>query len=390
MTLALPALLRNRRLSIRAKLTISCTLLLAVAGTATVLIAAAFMRTVPAYVTLSSEGVLTTEPADAFNGVPAQGMQAGLTLRDPAAILNTSFLVSIVVLVVLIIAGGVAAWFISGRLLRPLHAINSAAQIASTGDLDHRIGLRGPQDELHDLSATFDMMLERLDDAFQSHKRFAANASHELRTPLAATETMLEVALSDPHISAVELREVAERVLETNRRNAATVGALLALAEAGSGVPLIEDVSLRSLLVEVISAVSDEADELGVTLQQDLAHDVVVRGDSVLLTQAFRNLVINGVRHNVEGGQVQITFHCGAAGHGVAIENTGAEIDAETLDTLQEPFMRGRGRVAASSHTRGHGLGLAIAVSVFKQHSARFELLPRPGGGVVALVHFSG
>ncbi|QYM75115.1 cell wall metabolism sensor histidine kinase WalK [Leucobacter luti] len=389
-----PSFLRawRQRFTIRTRLTVAFTALLGVAGAAIVFTVTVFMRTVPEYVTVGVQEERSGDFASApdvgaaslrlgSDAAPAQG----IVLRDPAAILNTSFVVSLIVLAVLVATGAAVAWVISGKMLRPLQAINQAAKLASTGSLDHRVALQGPKDELHDLSDTFDMMLGRLDDAFQTHRRFAANASHELRTPLAATETMLEVALSDPNITAEELRTVASRVLETNRRNAETVEALLALTEIEYLPRTHEPVSLHTLIQDVLASTRGEAMAMDLTLQVTLTPCMVV-GDEAVLRQALTNLITNAIRHNQHGGVVEIAASDATDEVQILIENTGHPLTNERIQQLREPFARGDGRVEGGR--RGHGLGLAIATTAVESHGGDVCLTPRTGGGMTALITF--
>src|SRR5207244_3145964 len=97
----------------------------------------------------------------------------------------------------LALAAGAFGWLLSGRMLRPLREITGTARRLSAANLHERIALEGPRDELRELADTFDGMLARLDGAFASQRRFAANASHELRTPLAIMRAQIDVALAD-------------------------------------------------------------------------------------------------------------------------------------------------------------------------------------------------
>jgi len=123
-------------------------------------------------------------------------------------------------------------WLVAGRVLRPLQRITATAKRLSERTLHQRIALDGPDDELKELADTFDQMLGRLDAAFDSQRRFAANASHELRTPLAISHTEVDVALADPDTSPAELRAMAQRVRDATGRSERLIEGLLTLARS--------------------------------------------------------------------------------------------------------------------------------------------------------------
>lgn len=382
---------RRPHLTIRTRLTLAFTVLVAIAGLLMALIVNVFMRTVPTYFALhpsdstaqETTAVIRTPHAGAGTLGPIE--ETGImTLRSPGDILNTTFIVSMIVLIVLVIVGALFAWIVAGRMLRPLQAISRAAKLAGSGSFDHRIGFKGPHDEVRDLSDTFDEMIERLDRTFRSHQRFAANASHELRTPLAITQTMLEVALADPDLNLLELRTVAQRVLETNSGNIETVGALLDLADIDRRPLVAHKVNLDRLIRQAVAAVVDEAAARNISVAIESAGASDVFGDEVLLRQAITNLVRNAVRHNVANGDLLLSVEETACGVRVRVENTGPELSVERAAELTEPFTRGAGRTASAAESvRGHGLGLAIVSSVVDAHHGTLWLAPREGGGLV-------
>ena len=124
---------------------------------------------------------------------------------------------------------------VAGRALRPISRITATARSISDRTLDARIALDGPRDELRELADTFDSMLERLEAAFESQRRFVANASHELRTPLAIVRTELDVTLDDPDADRDELRAMAYVVRDANERMERHIACLLALASSEGG-----------------------------------------------------------------------------------------------------------------------------------------------------------
>jgi two-component system sensor histidine kinase VanS len=396
-----PAIRWRPRMSIRARLTLTYALLLATMGALMLGAVYVFMRFVPTYAIVSARagrsapalGGATSATASPTAGATSPGVSAppgtadsvSLTLQSSADILNTLLLVSVVVLLLLAAIGAVLGWVIAGRMLRPLKAINRAAQRAAAGELDHRLSLGGPHDEMSDLAETFDDMLAKLDLSFQAHQRFAGNASHELRTPLATTKAMLDIALTDPELDLAELRKVAVRVSETNQRNMQTVESLLDLAEIGQVTMGNERISLDEVAFDALVEATSDVGELGPTVASTL-EPVEVLGDPVLVRRALVNLLDNAVRHNHPGGTIEVAVREVDDLAEFRVTNTGRPVDPSTIDSLREPFVRGAGRVASpSGGTAGHGLGLAIVSRVIEAHDGRLELTANSGGGMTAV-----
>src|SRR6185312_4116406 len=116
---------------------------------------------------------------------------------------------SLITVAVVIALAAVLGWIFSGRALRPVHQITTAARAASERNLSARVAQRGPRDELQELAETFDEMLGRLQAAFDGQQRFIANASHELRSPLAVMRATIDVVLDNPDSTPDDLRSMA-------------------------------------------------------------------------------------------------------------------------------------------------------------------------------------
>ncbi len=138
------------------------------------------------------------------------------------------------------------AWWLAGRALRPLRTMNTRAREISAENLHERLGVEGRRDELGELATTFDALLARLEAAFDSQRRFVANASHELRTPITLERTLVEVALADPDVSVESLRRVCERVVASTEQQERLLDALLTLARSEAGVAAGESVDLAA------------------------------------------------------------------------------------------------------------------------------------------------
>jgi signal transduction histidine kinase len=283
-----------------------------------------------------------------------------------------------------VVAFGVG-YLLAGRVLRPLSRITAAAwTIARSPDAAARtrIALDGPPDELHELADTFDDMLDRLDSAFESQRRFTGNASHELRTPLAINRTLLEVALADPQLAA-ETGRLAAALLETNERSERLIEGLLSLARADNAVVDPEPVDLAAVAVRAAAMCEAEAAQRGIRLRTDFGAATVL-GDGSMLDRVAVNLVQNALRYNGPGGWVDLVTYDQEAYGLLVVANTGPRVPQEAVESLFEPFRRLGG--TGDPGDRGAGLGLSIVRSVVGAHHGRIAVQPRADGGLVVRV----
>ncbi len=287
---------------------------------------------------------------------------------EPKAALALAFLL------VFGLAGG---WLLAGRMLAPLTRITEATRIAASGALSHRIRLSGRSDEFRELADAFDSMLARLEAHVAEQQRFAANASHELRTPLAITQTLLDVARTDPNRNCAEL---IERLHVVNSRAIDLTGALLLLSRADQRSFSRVDVDLSLIAEEATETLLPLAEKRGLAIETsgDLGPTV---GSYQLLLQMATNLVHNAIVHNLpEQGTVWVRTSTAPRSVVLTVENTGEKLSPLLLPTLVEPFQRGSRRVR-TDHA-GVGLGLAIAKSIAEAHDGDLSLSPRPAGGL--------
>lgn len=281
----------------------------------------------------------------------------------------------------LALIGFVGGWFLAGWILRPLQRINHAARVASTGDLSQRIKLAGRNDEFRQLADSFDHMLDRLQDAFQTHERFAANASHELRTPLAVTSTLLDVAERDP--DGQDYPVLLERLRITNDRAIGLTESLLRLADANAITAIARPTDLAAVVREVVGENGREAREHDVEVLTRLAA-APVSGDVALLSQLVANLVQNAIRHNQSPGTAVITttHDRGLGTVTLRVGSGGARFSDDAVATLAEPFLRGAGRVRGVSRQRGNGLGLTLVSRITAVHGGSLHIAARVEGGL--------
>jgi signal transduction histidine kinase len=313
------------------------------------------------------------QAAEAYNAGAASGLQAQ---RQRA--LSELLVFSLVGLGVMTVASGGLGWFMSGRVLRPVRVITETARRASERHLGERLALTGAKDELKELGDTFDDMLERLDAAFATQRRFVANASHELRTPLTVMRTAIDVTLAKPSPTARQLTDMAVRVRRSIGRAESMVEALLTLAASDQGKLSTEFTDLATCTEDAIDAAAAEIERLDLRVDTKL-DPAEIAGDPRLLERMITNLVDNAVRHNEPGGWIRLRTGSSDAAAYLEIANSGPFIPDDAVPTLFEPFRRLQARTGVRD---GVGLGLSIARSVGTAHRATVTARSQPAGGL--------
>jgi signal transduction histidine kinase len=296
----------------------------------------------------------------------------GVADRIQSETLDTLLLFSIVCLLVVTALAALACWWLSGRVLRPLHTITATARRLSSSNLHERLALQGPHDELRELAETFDGMLDRLESAFDSQRRFVAHASHELRTPLAVQRAAVQIGLAG-HPTPEEATRTKEQLLAANRRIEQLLDRFLVLARSDRGLDTRVPVELHEVVAAAVDQYRAEAADRHVAVKTRLSASTVL-GDSALLHQLAANLVENGVRHNTSDGTVWVEVNAEAA---LVVANTGPLVAEQEIPVLFEPFRRGQPR-----DETGSGLGLSIVESIVRAHGGTVVAAARPSGGL--------
>ena len=314
-------------------------------------------------------------PFDSAEAKLAGAVQQQL-ISDTLHRLLIEYVVALGVMTMIAVCTG---WLLADRALRPLRHITATARRVSGENLGERIALEGPADELKELADTFDGMLARLDGAFASQRHFVANASHELRTPLAIIRTEVDVALADPEAGVPELREMGEAVRDTVDRCERLISSLLLLARSEASVGPEEPVDLAALAGDCITDLRARAHEKGVEVKDDL-HPAWTQGEPGLLERMIANLLDNGIRHNEQGGYLEVSTRVRDGRVELRVANGGPRIDPGEAARLTEPFQR------LDRSVVGFGLGLPIVSSVAKAHDGSASVVAPPSGGLEVTV----
>lgn len=266
--------------------------------------------------------------------------------------------------------GALLAWRIAGRILRPVAAVRDTALAISESDLTRRIEVED-DDEIADLAKSFNQMLERLEEAFTTQKRFIDDAAHELRTPITVIRGHLELLDDDPQ----ERQRSIDLVLDELDRMTRFVEDLLLLARSERP----DFLNLGTIdLEELTTEVHEKASALGARswLIDEEARAIVV-GDRQRITQALMQLAANAYSHTSEGDEIGFGSKVEGAKVYFWVRDSGVGIPPTEQARIFERFNRTTGQ----QRSNGSGMGLAIVQAIAEAHQGDVRLQSTPGAG---------
>ncbi|MFB7213023.1 sensor histidine kinase [Streptomyces sp. NPDC056255] len=287
-------------------------------------------------------------------------------------------------LIALLVMAGVSLLLgriLAGRVLRPLRLITVATRRITAENLDQRLAVTGPVDEVKELADTVDGLLERLEASFVAQRRFVGNASHELRTPLATMRASLDVAAAKPEPAAQTVALVGRLRTELDRVDHLLDG-FLVLARAQHGAPADRTpVSLGELAREALTGRAGDITAKKLTVDDDaVGRDAWTQGSRALLSRMVGNMVDNAIVHNERSGWIRVATERDGTGTHFVVETGGRVLDQTQVDRLTQPFERlGADRTGPEGSS---GLGLSIVAAIVAAHGGRLTLLARPEGGL--------
>jgi len=285
------------------------------------------------------------------------------------------------ILVALLLAAVSGGFFVRSAL-EPVSRITRTAQsIETSSDLSRRVGHEGTRDEIGELAATFDRMIERLDKAFRLQKDFIADASHELRSPLTVIRGNLD--LLKRNLGEPDRAESLRAIEAEARRMAEIVNDLLFLAEIESGELLRQElVSLKDIVLGEVERFQPVAKNHRIVIGR--LEDLSVNGDSQRLRRMLGNLIDNAIKYTPEGGAITMSLYREGGRAKLEVADTGIGIAPAHLPHIFGRFYRvDKARSRASG---GTGLGLAIVRSIAEQHGGKVTVTSAPGKGSIFTV----
>ena len=281
------------------------------------------------------------------------------------------------------VAGLLGGWWLTARALGPIAEVTRvASRIAATGQFERRLALSPAKDELGDLTATFNDMLDRLEGTFRRQREFIADASHELRGPLMVIRGNLD--LLKMNLPEEDRAECAQEAAEEVQRMSRLVSDLLFLSEVDAQETLQhQPVALHEVVGEVLDRVK-ELDAGRHQMQVSQSDRCVVEGDRERLLQLLWNLLDNALRYTPTGGTVSVAVRQHGQVAELIVADTGVGISAEHLPHIFERFYRVD--KSRSREQGGSGLGLAIVKQIAEAHGGQVRVRSEVGEGTVFTV----
>ena len=289
---------------------------------------------------------------------------------------------SLITTVLIILLSSACTYFVSRRALKPLHNLSTKVEKIQAQNLSEPLEVPDSNDEISNLTLSFNEMLSRLNDAFTAQKQFSASAAHELRTPLAVMQTNLEVFYKKPEHAPQEYDRLFTMLQEQTGRLSHLAEILLDM----TGLQTVErsdTISLAALTEEVFCDLDPIADKHQIRLIQ-AEGDCTVTGSYILLYRAVYNLVENAIKYNRSSGSVTVSTHS-AESAVLEVTDTGIGISPENQEKIFDPFYRvDKSRSRAMG---GAGLGLALVSEIARQHNGQVKVTQsNEKGSTIALI----
>jgi two-component system sensor histidine kinase BaeS len=303
----------------------------------------------------------------------------GLVVATPQAQLSNQVIRLLERLAIALLLGllvtAVLAWYLSGRITRPLRRLAGAADEVAEGRYDTEVPVLTSGDEIADLADSFRQMTSRLSEAEELERNFLMTVSHELRTPLTAirghVEALREGVVEDPELRTASLDVISSEATRLER----LVGDVLDLAKLDTRRFTVrhEEVDMARLLEQAYLAFGEEAKQREIDYSQQVSAEPVIVTDGDRVLQIITNLLANAFRWTPDGGSVGLQLSSENGNIHVAVQDTGPGIGAEEQERIFRPFWTHDGK--------GTGLGLAIARELAMALGGRIELDSEVGRG---------
>lgn len=292
---------------------------------------------------------------------------------------------SLILSALMALLGGVITFFISGHALKPISEFSDKIEKVQAQNLAASRIEENKVKELNQLSISYNKMLERLSESFETQRQFTANAAHELRTPLAVMQVQLDLYNATEHPDNDECSQKTLKMMtEQNERLSKMVKTLLDMSELQT-VARDEEIALDALVEEVLADLEPLAQKKDITLTGN-CEALTMTGSDILIYRLVYNLVENAIKYNHSDGNVTVTVAKKDQNIIFSVADTGNGIPEALKNRIFEPFFRiDKSRSRALG---GVGLGLALVYEIVRVHNGKIIVKDNPAGGTIFEIVF--
>lgn len=277
--------------------------------------------------------------------------------------------------------GGVLAYFVSGRALKPLRSFAAQVENVQPNNLADAQISEDVLPEFKQFSKSFNSMIKRLDEGFSAQRQFTGNAAHELRTPLALTQAQIELFAAEHPDVQPETAEFLKLLQEQTERMSQMTKTLLEMSELRS-VPCNDRIELAPMIEEIITDLEPIAEKKGIAINYD-GNGTMIGSDTLIYRLIF-NLTENAIRYNRANAQVHISVCDDGDKISIRVRDNGHGIPEQYRESIFQPFFR-----IDKSRSRAHGgvgLGLSLVWEIVLLHKGAIKIEESSDKGTVMLV----
>jgi heavy metal sensor kinase len=275
--------------------------------------------------------------------------------------------------------------FLAKKTLAPVEQVRKQVDSIYEKNLSTRIISSNPNDEIGQLAGTFNNLLQRLEQAFNSQQQFIADASHELKTPITILRSQWEKLSIQQELSH-ELRVKIQSDIEELVRLSNLINNLLFLATPDNKLVAdqLPEINLSDLVYSFYEDIQVLAESKSQQIHIKITDDIIIIGDKVRIYQLFLNLADNSFKYTPDNGEIEIDLINEDNQAVFSIADNGIGIPKEHLPHVFERFYRVD--KSRSRHSGGNGLGLAVCKTIVEAHKGTITITSNPFQGTKVVV----
>ncbi len=309
-------------------------------------------------------------------------LQGGVYIDEELTLMRHYRVVFPLVGIVVVLMAGITGYFVVSKAMRRVEGVTQLANQISSGNLAVRLPIEIRDDEIGQLSTTFNRMLDRIQGLVKGMKQVTDDVAHELRSPITRIRTRAELALI--HVDENQI-SLAENTIEECDRILELINTMLDISEADSGAVSMKEevVNLGDIVQDAIELFQPVAEARGIQVDFEGDGGAFVKGDLSKLQRAISNVLDNAIKFTLADGKVMLRLKKLNVGKvQISVQDSGIGVSKDSIPLVFERFYR----ADTSRSTPGSGLGLTLSKSIVEAHKGEMFFVSRQGKGTTVSI----